>query len=301
VTTVVPTRDRPEMLRQAVASILGQDYQGDVECIVVFDRSEPRPPEAPTSGTHRTLRCITNERTPGLAGARNTGALAAGGELLAFCDDDDEWEPDKLRRQVETLASRAEAEVVASGIAVRYEDRTVERVPTMDTVRFEDLLRSRIVELHPSSVVVRRNAFLDGIGMVDEAIPGSYGEDYEWLLRAARRSPVAVVRRPLVRVRWGPSSWFAGRWQMMADALSYLLDRYPEFRSEPRGYARIAGQVAFANAGAGRREPARSWAWRSLVASRGRERRAWLALAVSLRIVSAERVLGILNARGRGI
>ena len=46
----------------------------------------------------------------------------------------------------------------------------------------------------------RRAAFLDGIGPVDEAIPGSYGEDYEWVLRAARRGPVVTVQEPLVRV-----------------------------------------------------------------------------------------------------
>lgn len=300
VTAVVATRDRPELLRRAVAAILGQGYDGPIECIVVFDRSEPAPPDVET-GPARVLRCITNERTPGLAGARNTGALAAAGELIAFCDDDDEWEPEKLRAQVEALFARDGAEVATTGIAVEYEDRTVERVPPSDTVTFEDLLRSRMVELHPSSVLVRRNAFLDGIGLVDEAIPGSYGEDYEWLLRAARRAPVVAVRRPLVRVRWGRSSWFAGRWQTMAEALTYLLDRYPEFETQPRGYARIAGQIAFAHAGAGQQALARRWARRSLTASRGRERRAWLALLVGLRLLSAERVLRAANARGRGI
>ncbi|HET9006452.1 MAG TPA: glycosyltransferase, partial [Actinomycetes bacterium] len=41
VSVVVPTRDRPEQLRRAVTAILGQRYQGPVECLVVFDQSDP--------------------------------------------------------------------------------------------------------------------------------------------------------------------------------------------------------------------------------------------------------------------
>src|SRR5437868_1745643 len=88
VTAAVPTRDRPELLRRAVRSILDQDYDGDVHCLIVFDGGDPVPVEVPTS-QRRSLRTLTNLRTPGLAGARNTGILEADGDLVAFCDDDD--------------------------------------------------------------------------------------------------------------------------------------------------------------------------------------------------------------------
>ena len=41
VTVIVPTRDRPVMLARAVRSIIGQSYPGDIECVIVFDQSEP--------------------------------------------------------------------------------------------------------------------------------------------------------------------------------------------------------------------------------------------------------------------
>ena len=50
---------------------------------------------------------------------------------------------------------------------------------------FEDLLKSRVFAADPSTVLVRRRAMLERIGLVDEQTPGSYGEDHEWLLRAA--------------------------------------------------------------------------------------------------------------------
>src|SRR6266568_659803 len=102
VSVVVPTRDRPVLLERSVRSILEQTYEGDIECVVVFDRSDPAPVaiEIPAG---RRLRLMTNTRRPGLAGARNTGILAGTSDLVAFCDDDDTWRPDKVSLQVDLL------------------------------------------------------------------------------------------------------------------------------------------------------------------------------------------------------
>jgi glycosyltransferase involved in cell wall biosynthesis len=299
VSVVVPTRDRPELLRRAVAAILGQTYQGTVECVVVFDQSEPSLSWG-DPGPARRLVLVRNRRTPGLAGARNTGALAATGELVAFCDDDDEWLPDKLERQVAELAARPDAAVATTGIVVRYGDRSTTRLAPTGEVTHAQLLRSRLTELHPSTVLVRRARLLDGIGLVDERIPGSYAEDYEWLLRAARLGPVLAVQAPLVVVHWHQSSFFADRWRMIIAALTYLVDKHRELQQEPTGLARIYGQIAFAHAALGERGAARRWARRTLSLDR-RERRAYLALAVSLRLVKARTLVRLAHAAGKGI
>jgi glycosyltransferase involved in cell wall biosynthesis len=282
-----------------VEHILAQRYRGEIECVVVFDQSRPRAPVAPL-GERRSLRAVTNDRTPGLAGARNTGAAAAAGELVAFCDDDDEWLPDKLQRQVEALERIPSAEVAATGIEVHYGKRVVPRVSSAPQVWLDDLLRSRHADIHPSTILVRRAAFLDGIGPVDEAIPGSYGEDYEWVLRAARRGPVVTVQEPLVRVYWHQSSFFEGQWETNASALQHLLDKYPEFARHPAGLARICGQIAFARAASGRKAEARKWARRTLRLNR-RERRAYLALAITSGLVSPKAVLAVAHRFGKGV
>jgi glycosyltransferase involved in cell wall biosynthesis len=289
VSVVVATRDRPELLRRALRSILDQRYAGDIEVLVVFDQSEPRPIEmdAPEG---RRIRPLPNGRAPGLAGARNTGILAAEAELVAFCDDDDEWFPDKLDVQVDRFLEQPEATAATTGVVVDFHGRSFPRIASTELVTFDMLLRSRLMELHPSTFLAWRRDLIQNDGLVDEAIPGSYGEDYEWLLRRARRGPVLAVRRPLARVHWGGSSWFAGRWDMVAEALSYLLDRYPEFSSERRGLARVSGQLAFAHAASGRPAEARRWLWRALRAN-PLERRAFAALAVSTGLISAQRVV----------
>ena len=93
----------------------------------MFDQSDPDLPW-PELPAGRRLVLVRNQRTPGLAGARNSGILAATGELVAFCDDDDEWLPEKLTRQVARLLATPSAAVSTTGILVRYQDRTTTRL-----------------------------------------------------------------------------------------------------------------------------------------------------------------------------
>lgn len=299
VSVTVPTRDRPELLRRAVRGVLDQRYPGEIECVVVFDQSEPTEVGI-EPGERRRLLGVRNERTPGLAGARNTGVLASSGALVAFCDDDDEWLPDKLRLELEAMRADPEVVVVACGVIVQYGGRAVRRLPPRTRVTHEQLLRSRLMEVNPCTIVVERTALLGSIGLVDEDIPGSYCEDYDWLLRAARVAPVLVVPEPLVRIHWHTSSFFAEHWQTIIRALLYLLDKHPEFGQEPAGLARIEGQIAFAYAALGHARLARRWATRALRRN-WMERRAYVALLVSARLLRAETVLRLAHSVGRGI
>jgi glycosyltransferase involved in cell wall biosynthesis len=301
VSAVVATRDRPDMLRRAVTSILSQDYDGHVECVVVFDRGEPDDlSHLEPSRSDRSLCVVRNDRTPGLAGARNTGAQAGSGELLAFCDDDDEWRTDKLRRQAEALRAAPSSAVATTGIEVVSGDHVTVRLPPGDRVTLPMLLRSRAAGVHPSTILVRREAFFERIGPVDERIPGSYGEDYEWLLRAARIGPIAVVPAPLVRVHWHAGSHFADRWRTIIEAIEYLIAKHPDVVVDPRNRARLYGRVAFAHAALGEGSPARRWAAKS-VRAWPLERRPWLALLVSLHLVKAATIQRWANRTGRGI
>ncbi len=296
VAVVVATRDRPALLERAVRSILGQSYPGDVDCVVVFDQSSPAAvPVGESAG--RRLRLMTNTRSPGLAGARNSGILASEAPLVAFCDDDDEWDVDKLRLQVELLGSSS-AEFVACGVRIHHTDHVVARVPP-PLVDLSQLVRERVAALHPSSFVMRRDA-LNNIGLVDEQIPGSSGEDYDWLLRAARRRPIVAVEQPLVEVHWHRQSFFAERWEAIAEALTYLLGKHPELSADRQGLARIQGQIAFAQAAVARRPAARRESWRALC-NNPLERRAYLALAVASGIVPASSIVRLANRRGHGI
>ena len=92
VATIVATRDRPELLRETLAAINAQDYDGVITTIVIFDVTEPDYSLA-VEGGNRPVVVVPNSRVQGLQGARNTGMLATESDLVAFCDDDDVWVP----------------------------------------------------------------------------------------------------------------------------------------------------------------------------------------------------------------
>jgi glycosyltransferase involved in cell wall biosynthesis len=291
---VVPTRDRPQELRRALAGILGQDYPGEVEVVVVFDGSEPD-----RSLEQEGVRTIENTRTVGLAGARNTGILSLSTDLVAFCDDDDEWLPGKLEAQVRALSANG-ADFVTTGVLVSYGDRTVPRLAGTEVITREQLIRSRMAMLHSSTFVIARQPLLDEIGLVDESIPGAQGEDWDLLLRAAGVQPIVHVDEPLVRVFWSASSYFGRRWDTKLASLRWMLERYPDLARDRRAAARVYGQLAFAHAAQGEARDAFSWSARAVRRS-PLEPRAYIAAVVALRLVSSERVLASLHRRGRGV
>ncbi|MDN5852992.1 MAG: glycosyltransferase [Actinomycetia bacterium] len=286
------------MVREAIESVRAQTYDGIVETVVVYDQSEADP-TLQVPDARRPVRVVTNRRSPGLAGARNSGIESASGELIAFCDDDDLWLPEKLRHQVSRLADPS-VDFVSCGIRVSYDGADHERLLDVDEVTFRDLLRDRHTELHPSTFLIRRTALDERIGPVDETVPGGFGEDYEFLLRAARNRPIANVRNPYVVVRWGTQSYFFQRWETMRDGLTWLLERYPEFDTEPAGSARVRAQIAFARAALGDRTGALHWA-RGAFRRNPLEPRTVLAAAVSTGLVTPDTVMTRLHRIGRGI
>jgi glycosyltransferase involved in cell wall biosynthesis len=295
---VICTRDRPVLLRRAIDAIKAQTFDGVLETVVVFDRSEPDQSLEVADGS-RPVHVVANNHTPGLPGGRNAGVAVARAPFVAFCDDDDIWFPEKAARQMAVLRSRPDVDVVVSGVQIEIDGKAVDRALEQSEVTFADLLESRLMEVNFCTAMVRRDAFLDRIGPADEHIPGGYAEDYEWVLRAARVKPIAVVPEPMVIVEWHAQSFFAARWQVIADALDYLLDEYPEFKSSPRGLARIRGQRSFALAALGRRKDAVAEI-RATIGQSWKEPRAYLAGAVAAG-VPADWVVKTLNQRGKGI
>jgi glycosyltransferase involved in cell wall biosynthesis len=293
---VIPAHNRPGPLRTALAAVLAQDYPSLLRAVVVYDRAEP---ERELADGDR-VRVVANTRTPGLAGARNTGILELDTDLVAFCDDDDEWLPGKLRAQVAALQAQPGAEFASCGIVVDYGGTRHPRLAGRAEVTHADLVRSRMVMVHSSTYLASRKAMTDGIGLVDETIPGSQNEDWDLALRAARRHPIVNVDQPLVRVVWGASSHYAAQWETKADSLRWMLDHHPDLADDRPGAARVYAQLAFAYACLRRRGDAWRWATRAL-RSNWRERRVPFALAVATGLVPGEVVLRYLNARGHGI
>lgn len=293
---VIPTRNRPELLRQAIASVLAQDYPGQLQVVVVFDGT----PADHTAADGDRVLVIGNDRMPGLAGARNRGILATQCEYVAFCDDDDRWRQGKLRAQIAAMRASAGAEFASCGIAVQFEGRSTERLAGTTEITHEDLIRSRMAMVHSSTYLASRAALVDGIGLVDETIPGGQNEDWDLALRAAARRPIVNVDQPLVEVAWGSGSHYETQWLTKAEGLLWMLKHHGELTRSQAGAARVYAQLAFAYACLGNRSESYRWIGRAL-RHNCLEPRVPFAAAVAARVVSGDRVLRALHARGRGI
>ena len=201
VSVVIPTRNRPELVGRAVASALGQDFSG-IEVIVVVDGEDGETSEVLRGISDARVRVIKLAESVGGAEARNIGVRAAHGEWVAFLDDDDEWLPHKLSRQV-TGRSHAAWPVVSSRMIVRSGEREMERPlrryepkrPVSEYLFCRKLVGDGPYALQTSTLMVRRELML--------AVPFRKGlrrhQDWDWVLRA---EPVAgvefdVIEEPL--------------------------------------------------------------------------------------------------------
>ena len=99
VSVIIPTLNRPKLLLRAIDGVLRQTHQ-EIEVIVVVDRPDQDTVSAVQSVDDPRLQLIVNPYSLTAAGARNAGVDHATGEWIAFLDDDDEWLPNKLERQI---------------------------------------------------------------------------------------------------------------------------------------------------------------------------------------------------------
>jgi glycosyltransferase involved in cell wall biosynthesis len=199
VSVVIPTKDRPEMLRRAVLSVLGQTYT-PVELIVVDDGSAEPAREAIgdlEAGDLERFVIRRHEENQGGAAARNTGIREARGEYIAFLDDDDRWTPHKLEKQIAALREAGgNAGVAFTGNRqLDAEGNTVDvHIRTTDGDVSERILYGNYIGSF-SGVLVRRE-LVDTVGFLDERFPA--WQDWEYLVRLAQHTEFVAVPEPLV-------------------------------------------------------------------------------------------------------
>jgi glycosyltransferase involved in cell wall biosynthesis len=119
VTAIIPTFNRPELVRRAILSALAQGYR-NLEVVVIIDGSDERTRQVVESIREARLRIVELGIHLGAAQARNVGVKLARGEWVTFLDDDDEWVPCKIEMQIGIArTSSAVHPVVCSRVTVR--------------------------------------------------------------------------------------------------------------------------------------------------------------------------------------
>lgn len=108
VSVVIPTYYRTDILERALQSVLKQTHK-KLDIIIVDDNLAGSPYREYSKqlleryAEDKRIRYIQNPCNLGGAGARNVGIEAALGEYIAFLDDDDEYYPEKIEKQLKVF------------------------------------------------------------------------------------------------------------------------------------------------------------------------------------------------------
>jgi GT2 family glycosyltransferase len=204
ISAVIPCYNHARYIERAIRSAMTQTRPVD-EVIVVDDGSTDQ-----SSVIIRRLgvRCIRSERRSGPSAARNLGVAAARGDLIAFLDADDYWEPTHCEHVAALLERHAECAVAFSRARLFTHD---DASPTLDIVSENDsarwataivipedqptsmqrhLLQSNLV---PQSTAIVRRSILEQRGGYDAS--RLLAEDYELWLRLSRSHPFVCTHR----------------------------------------------------------------------------------------------------------
>jgi len=127
VSVIIPSKNRPDYVIQALDSVLAQTYK-NIEIIVVDDGSTTPLEPLLRERYGRQLAFVRHEQSLGASAARNAGAQYSSGEFVAFLDDDDLWLPCKIEKQMKIFLDLThDYGVVYCGYDFLVESKTIER------------------------------------------------------------------------------------------------------------------------------------------------------------------------------
>jgi glycosyltransferase involved in cell wall biosynthesis len=207
VSVIITTYNRRGFLKEAVLSVLNQDYK-DKEVIVVDDGS--------TDGSDEEISGLSVgyvwKENGGISSARNKGIEVSSGEYLAFLDVDDLWRKGKLSEQMKLMQEYDVPISYTDEIWIRNGKRLNQKLRhrKYSGQIFERCLPLCIIS--PSSVVIKRKVF-DRVGLFDESLPVC--EDYDMWLRITARYPVLFIESPLIVKRGGHADQLSRSYEAM--------------------------------------------------------------------------------------
>jgi glycosyltransferase involved in cell wall biosynthesis len=200
VSVVIPTHNRAAMLRRAIKSVLTQTIE-DIDLIVVSDGSIDDTQEVLESIEDQRLCFINHDTGKGAAAARNTGIRASTGKYVAFLDDDDEWLPTKLERQL-LIMENAASEV---GLVYHWMEYVREgqvlttRKPTLRGYIFPEMLDKQAIT-NSSTLLLKREVF-EVVNGFDETL--WRGNDSDFIRCVTKYFHVDYVPEVLCKVHVG--------------------------------------------------------------------------------------------------
>ena len=191
VSAIITTHNRKELLRCAIDSVFAQTYS-PIELIVVDDASDDGTSEVCQDSRIKYIY-IPKQESRGGNYARNLGISNAKGKYVAFLDDDDEWLPTKIEKQV-ALAEEKQCSLVyclkvyqdiveGKVVGIRKEFRLKPSGDLHDSI-FKHYITS-------TSCILAEKALVEAVGAFDENF--RKWQEYDLMIRMAQKTSIFYV------------------------------------------------------------------------------------------------------------
>jgi hypothetical protein len=287
VTVVIPTRDRPALLADALTSVAAQEEPP--ARVIVVDDGSAHPVAVDEGGPVEVIR---HGGAAGVSAARNRGVERVATEWVAFLDDDDLWAPAKLARQLAAAMRAGAAFAWCSVVVVDGRRRPVGLVPAADPgALLPGLVRSNVIG-SPSSVLARTE-LVRAVGGFDEQL--ALLADWDLWLRLAAAGTGAASREVLTAYTEHAGSMTAAARGAAELELAHMAETHAALVAAHGG--RLGGpEIARWTAGARRRTGGRVGAAGAYLAAGLRERDGGSLLRAPAALLG-EPLIGRLRAR----
>lgn len=197
VSIIIPTYKRPKRLSRAIESVLNQTYS-NIEVIVVDDNNPGTEYRMYTElemekyKNNSKVRYIKHSRNKNGAAARNTGIKYSNGKYIAFLDDDDEYLPTRIEKQVQKMESLDDSwGACYTGYKKIHANNKVQvsKETREGRLYVEALMRSIYIG-SGSNLLVRRRV-VEEINGFDESFQRN--QDLEFLVRILEKYKLAYI------------------------------------------------------------------------------------------------------------
>lgn len=186
ISVVIPTYNRPELLKMAIKTVLDQTYK-NLEILVIDDASNVNNQKIIDYFDDSRIIFFKNKTRKGGGYSRNVGIKNANGRFIAFLDDDDEWMPKKLEEQLKAFDDSNVSLVTCYSLDKRFGKERVSKPP--ENIDYSYLLKS--FNLSSTSSYIVRKEVLDKIGYFDVDLPSA--QEYDLALRMSKYYKIKTI------------------------------------------------------------------------------------------------------------
>lgn len=254
VSVIIPTNKRKfEYLKRAIDSVISQTYK-NIELIIVDDnnydeyRKEISINLKKYQNKYTNFLYIKHGKNKGACASRNTGIINSKGVYIAFLDDDDEWDKNKINEQIKKFTSKNIGLVYCDFYTVTYNEKgkeiktLIKRNKTNNSLR--EILKFNIIG-STSFPLIRRECF-ENCGMFDEDILAM--QDYDLWIRIAMKYDFESVQMPLANYYVHNSDRISSHNNYKIIALERIIFKYKTyFEKDKDAYSLKCLRLAFYN------------------------------------------------------